>query len=120
MHHLRRSLAILTVGAICALTPLVPAQAAPAVVRSCKPVVNPYPGTRYEGSDLRRIQASGVSCPSARRVARYAHHKALSLPRPPSGIRRFQWHGWAVTGDVRRASDHYTARKDGAVVRWVF
>ena len=88
--------------------------------RSCRPVLNPYPDTRYEGVDLRRIRATGVSCRTARRVARRAHYKALGLPPPLTGVRRFNWHGWRVTGDLRGDSDRYVARRDGKRVRWRF
>jgi hypothetical protein len=94
------------------------AEAAPA--RACQPVVNPYPGTRYEGVDLRRIRATGVSCRTARRVARRAHRKALGITPPPSGVRRFTWHGWRVRGDLRGSSDRYVAKRDGNRVRWRF
>jgi hypothetical protein len=93
-------------------------EAAPA--RACAPVVNPYPGTRYEGVDLRRIRATGVSCRGARRVARRAHRKALGITPPPSGVRRFTWRGWQVTGDLRGSSDRYVAKRDGKRVRWRF
>jgi hypothetical protein len=96
--------------------------AAPGAVsaRSCAPVVNPYPGTRYEGVDLKRIRATGVSCRRARRVARGAHRRALALPPPLTGVRRFAWHGWRVTGDLRPASDRYVARRPGKRVSWRF
>lgn len=91
-----------------------------AVVRQCRPVVNPYPGTRYAGVNLRQIRSTGVRCPVARHVARKAHYKALGLPVPVSGIRRFRWHGWSVTGDLRTASDSYVARRDGKRISWRF
>jgi len=88
--------------------------------RSCRPIVNPYPNTRYEGVDLRRIRATGLSCRSARRVARRAHRRALGLTPPPSGIRRFTWRGWSITGDLRGSPDRYVATRASDVVRWVF
>ena len=91
-----------------------------AATRSCKPVVNPYPNTRYDGVDLRRIRATGVSCRVARRVARRAHYKALGLTPPPSGIRRFDWRGWRVTGNLRGSSDRYVAARGAKRVRWRF
>ena len=87
--------------------------------RSCRPVVNPYPDTRYEGVDLTRIRATGVSCAGARRVARRAHHKALGLP-VINPVRRFAWRGWRVRGDLRGASDRYVAVKGAKRVRWRF
>jgi hypothetical protein len=86
----------------------------------CGRVVNPYPGTRYEGVDLRRIRAVGVSCRRARQVARGAHRKALGITPPASGVRRFSWHGWQVTGDLRGSSDRYVARRAGKRVTWLF
>ena len=93
---------------------------ATAAARDCGRVVNPYPGTRYEGVDLRRIRGTRVSCPGARRVARRAHRKALGITPPPSGIRRFTWKGWLVTGNLRGDSDRYRASKDGKLVTWRF
>lgn len=107
------------IGVLCALaTAGSPAQAA--VTRSCGTVANPYPDTRYEDVDLTRIRATGLSCPSARRVARGAHRKALGLTPPVSGVRRFTWNGWRVTGDLRGASDSYVAARRGRIVRWRF
>jgi hypothetical protein len=91
-----------------------------ASARACARVVNPYPGTRYEGVDLTRIRATGVSCRRARRVARRAHRKALGLTPPVSGVRRFTWHGWRVKGDLRGPHDRYVARRDGKRVTWRF
>jgi hypothetical protein len=97
------------------------AEAAPAPARQCRPVVNPYPDTRYEGVDLSRIRATGVSCRRARRVARRAHYKALGLPPPLTGVRRFTWNGWRVTGDLRGDNDRYVAKRAGGKrVRWRF
>ena len=95
------------------------AQAA-AAARDCGRVVNPYPGTRYDGVDLTRIRGTRVSCPGARRVARRAHRKALGITPGPSGIRRFTWRGWQVTGNLRPDSDRYRASKDGKLVIWRF
>jgi hypothetical protein len=100
-----------------------PASAAAAeggAARPCRPVLDPYPNTRYEGEDLKRIRATGVSCRRARRVARRAHREALGLPPPLTGVRRFNWNGWRVTGDLRGDSDRYVARRDGKRVRWRF
>jgi len=51
--------------------------------RSCEGVLNPYPGTRYQGIDLTHIRAKGVKCPKARRVAKRAHKMGLLLGVPP-------------------------------------
>ena len=109
----------LPLAAACLSLVLVPAAQA-ASYKACKPVTNPYAGTRYEGVDLSRIRALRTSCPGARRVAKGAHRKALGLTPPASGIRRFTWRGWSVTGDLRPSSDRYVARKGRRRVRWRF
>ena len=127
MQSVRGAKPLSLAGALCALACVgAPAAAGAAAAvegtsaRSCRPVVNPYPDTRYEGENLRRIRATGVSCRTARRVARRAHYKALGLPPPLIGVRRFSWHGWRVTGDLRPDSDRYVARRPGKRVRWRF
>lgn len=97
-----------------------PTRAQTAAAKACGRIVNPYEGTRYEGVDLRRIRAVGVSCRGARRVARRAHRKALGITPPPSGIRRFTWNGWSVTGDLRGSTDRYLATRGAKRVRWLF
>ncbi len=113
MRHL--PLAI-SVAAVIAGTPA----EAGAAYRSCKPVINPYAGSRYEGADLTRIRASGLSCVTARRVARGAHRRALEITPSESGIRRFTWRGWKVTGDLRGDVDRYRATRGSDRVRWRF
>ena len=88
--------------------------------RSCSTVVNPYPGTRYDGINLSHIRAEGIKCPNARKVAKGAHKKALGITPPPNGIRHFRWNGWTVTGDLRPSSDKYQATRGGKLVRWRF
>ena len=107
-------------GALSALAGVGAPAAEAASVRSCQPVANPYAGTRYEGVDLRRIRATGVSCQSARRVVRGAHRKALGLTPPSSGVRRFTWGSWQVTGNLRGSTDRYIATRGGRRIRWVF
>lgn len=99
-----------------ALTPTATA----AESRACKPIVDPYEGTRYEGTDIRKIRAVGVSCSTARSVARGAHRKALGMSPPPSGVRRFEYKGWKVTGDLRGDVDRYVATRGDKRVRWIF
>jgi hypothetical protein len=111
-------LAILGVACASALSGASGALAA--TTRSCRPVVNPYAGTRFEGVNLSHIRATGVSCPTARRVARRAHRKALGIPVAAGPIRRFTWNGWHVTGDLRPAHDVYVARRGTDRVRWRF
>ena len=91
-----------------------------ASTKSCTPILNPYPGTRYAGEALKRIRATGVSCRTAHRVARGAHRKALGITPPLSGIRHLTWNGWSVTGDLRGAHDTYVAKRGDKRVRWIF
>ena len=107
---------LLLAGALFAL--VLPSTASAA--KKCNPVKNPYAGTRYEGTDLSRILATRVTCKGARRVAKRAHHKGLGLTPPPSGIRRYTWNGWSVTGNLRGDHDRYLATKGGQRVRWRF
>ena len=102
--------------AVLAITSAAPA----ATTRSCGSVSNPYPGTRYAGVDLSRITATGVSCRTARSVARAAHRIGLGITPRFSRIRSYTWNGWKVTGDLRPSSDRYVATRRGAKVRWRF
>jgi hypothetical protein len=106
-------LALIALGVIAAVAPA-------ATPRSCGSIANPYPGTRYAGADISRITASGVSCRTARSVARAAHRRALGITPSLSGIRTFTWNGWKVTGDLRPSSDRYVATRRGTRVRWRF
>ena len=113
----RRSALTLALVALCAAsTPSAQAGSA----RSCDPIINPYPDTRYEGTDLRRIRAVGVACRSARPLVRGAHRKALGMTPPESGVRRFTYRGWRVKGDLRGSSDRYVATRGARRIRWVF
>ena len=108
------------IGALCVALGGVAPGAQAASSRRCSPVVNPYAGTRYEGIDLRQIRAVRTACSTARRVVLGAHRKALGTTPPPSGVRRFRWDGWRVTGDLRGSADHYVATRGSRRVRWVF
>ena len=103
-----------------ALAAAAPAASGTDSAKSCGRVVDPYPGTRYEGVDLTRIKAAGVTCKRARRVARGAHRKALRLTPPPGGVRRFRWHHWKVIGHLRGDHDRYVAKRAGKRVSWRF
>ena len=116
---MRHRLALLAVGLCAALAAAVPATQA-ATTRSCGSVKNPYPGTRYAGVPLSHITATGVSCTTAKRVAKGAHKKALGLTPSASGIRSFSWEGWKVSGDLRGDHDKYVASKGSKRVRWRF
>jgi hypothetical protein len=115
----RRPAALAATIAWLAAVAIVPAAPA-ATTRSCGSVRDPYPGTRYAGVDLTHITATGVSCRTARSVARGAHRKALGITPPVSGIRTFTWNGWNVGGDLRPAHDRYVATRGSTRVRWRF
>ena len=109
------------VVATCAFAALAaPAAADAATFKRCKPVVNPYAGTRYEGSNLHHIRALGVSCRTARYVARRAHRKALGMTPTRDGTRTFMWRRWTVHGDISGPTDYYRARRGSDRVRWRF
>ena len=94
---------------------------AQATYRPCKPVVNPYAGSRYEGSDLYRVRALDVSCRTARRVARRGHYRALAAVPDASGFVRVTYRRWRITGDLRGDTDRYVAKAAGGKrVRWLF
>ena len=116
----RRPAALVATIACLAAVASGPAVAPAATTRSCGAVRDPYPGTRYAGVDLSRITATGVSCRTARSVARGAHRKALGITPAVSGIRTFTWNGWTVRGDLRAASDRYVATRGSTRVRWRF
>lgn len=88
--------------------------------RSCAPVRNPFPHTRYAGVDVTHIRALHVSCATARRVARDAERHALGITPSPSGIRTFTWQGWHVRSDLRPVHDRYVASTGGRRVQWRF
>ena len=108
------------IAAVLAAT-LLAATPGDAAARSCRPILDVafLEGSRYEGSDIFRITAN-VSCRTARRVARGATRKALGMPPPPSGIKRFRYRSWSVIDDVRGATDRFSAHLDDATVRWRF
>jgi hypothetical protein len=117
---LRRRLPLVAAACVAVAAPS-PAHAADTTAaRACKSINNPYPGTRYEGTDLRRIRASRVRCSSARAFVRRAHRAALGMTPPPNGIRRFTYRGWRVTGDLRPSTDRYTAKRGRKKITWVF
>ena len=118
MRH--RSSAVLLLACLCVFAGIEGSISAAATSRACRPVVNPYPNTRYEGINLSRIRSEDIRCQAARRVARRAHAKALGMNPNRNGILRFRWNGWRVVGDLRPPSDRYVARKYGRQVRWRF
>jgi hypothetical protein len=115
---MKRALTVLLCALVVGTAPA--PSAAAAAYRSCAPVQDPYPGTRYDGVDLSRIRALRARCATARTVARTAHRKALRMTPTAGGIRRFSWNGWKVTGDLRGDRDRYVAARGDRRVRWVF
>lgn len=111
---------LLIVSLLGALGLIAPPGAQAASSHACPAILNPYAGTRYEGVNLNHIRARHVTCRSARRVTRGAHHKALGLGPPASGVRHFSWKGWKVSGDLRPSRDRYVARKGSRRVTWRF
>jgi hypothetical protein len=97
--------------------------APPADAASCASIrnVSQLNGTRFAGSDIFRIRAQGVSCATARRVARGATLRALGITPPVSGIKRFRFQSWAVSGNLRGSDDRYTATGTGGKrITWLF
>ena len=114
-----RKMPLLMASSVCAVVLAAP-NAGAASYKSCKPVVNPYAGSRYEGVNLSSIRVLNGSCAGARLVAKGAHHKALGMTPGPDPVRRFNWGGWRVKGDLRGESDRYLAVKGAKRVRWRF
>jgi hypothetical protein len=117
MSRLRLPAVGLAIAATLVVAAAVPTAAAG---KACGKINNPYPGTSYEGIDLKHIRAEGVSCKHARRITRKAHFKALGQSPSPGGILRLRWRGWQVRGNLIPDHDRYAARKNGKRVRWVF
>jgi len=104
---------------------LKPAAAAPAkaAFKSCASIrdVAQLDGTRFAGSDIFRIRAQGVSCTTARRIARGATIRALAITPPLSGIKRFRYQSWSVSDDLRGNDDLYRATGSGSKrITWRF
>jgi hypothetical protein len=94
---------------------------ADAAFKRCRPVTNVFEGSRYEGSDLYRIRAQGVSCKTARRVVRRGTYKAVAGTPNPSGYVRVRYRRWFILDDLRGSVDRFSARAGGRKrVRWLF
>lgn len=112
----RSALSVLAAAALVAV--IAPASAFASA--SCRDIKNPYEGTKFEGADLTGIRASHVSCKRARYVVKKSHLEALASFPDSDGIVRVSWHEWAVRGDLKPSSDRYTAKHEGAQIRWRF
>jgi len=96
---------------------------ADAAFTSCAPITNvsQLNGTRFAGSDIFRIRTQGVSCTTARGVARGATLRALGITPPVSGIKRFRYQSWAISDNLRGDDDRYTATGSGSKrITWLF
>jgi hypothetical protein len=112
---------LLAVAALAAVSLALLPGSAGAAFKRCRPVANVFEGTRYEGSDLYRIRAQGVSCKTARRVARRGTRRGVAATPDATGHVRVTYRRWSVVGDLRGASDAYRARAAGDKrVRWIF
>jgi hypothetical protein len=96
---------------------------ADAAFTSCASIrnVSQLNGTRFAGSDIFRIRAQGVSCTTARRIARGATLRALAITPPLSGIKRFRYQSYSVSDDLRGNDDRYSATGSGSKrITWRF
>jgi hypothetical protein len=96
---------------------------AEAAFTSCAsiPNVSQLDGTRFAGADIFRIRAQGVSCATARSVARAATIRALAITPPVTGVKRFRYGSWSVSDDLRGNDDRYRARGTGSKrITWLF
>ena len=93
---------------VAAVALLVPAAAADAAFKTCKPVPNvpALDGSRYEGSDIFRIRASETSCRTARRVAVRSTLKGMRLG---ANVLTYRWRRWKVDRDLIGSVDRYDA-----------
>jgi len=115
-----RTLALAFLAAAVLAIAAAPADAA---FKSCRsiPNVSQLDGTRFAGSDIFRIRAQGVSCPTARSVARAATVRALAITPPATGIKRFRYQSWSVSDDLRGNNDRYSATGSATKrVTWLF
>jgi hypothetical protein len=117
-----RTLAVAVAVAFAALLAIAAAPA-DAAFKTCPsiPNVSQLNGTRFAGSDIFRIRAQGVSCTTARSVARNATIRALGITPPVTGIKRFRYQSWSVSDDLRGNDDRYSARASGTKrITWLF
>jgi hypothetical protein len=94
-----------------------------AAFKSCRsiPNVSQLNGTRFAGADIFRIRAQGVSCATARSVARNATIRALGITPPVTGIKKFRYQSWSVSDDLRGNDDRYSASGTGTKrITWLF
>jgi hypothetical protein len=111
---------LVAVAVLAAALASAPATASAAFKR-CAPVRNVFEGTRYEGSDLYRIRAEGVSCRAARRVARRGTRRGVAATPDSTGHVRVSYRSWSIVGDLRGDADTYRARSgERKRVRWLF
>jgi hypothetical protein len=114
-----------TLALVLAIAALLAIAAAPAdaAFKSCASIrnVSQLDGTRFAGSDIFRIRAQGVSCTTARRIARGATIRALGITPPLSGIKRFRYQSYSVSDNLRGNNDRYSATGSGTKrITWLF
>lgn len=111
----------LITAALAAVLLAVAAAPAPAHAKSCRPVLNMFDGSRLEGSDSYRIRATGVSCSTARRVARQGTRRAVAATPNVDGFVRVRYRRWRVLDDLRGSTDRFRARASQTKrISWLF
>lgn len=111
----------LTALAVAAVFVAAAATPAPAHAKFCRPVLNMFEGSRLEGSDAYRVRATGVSCGTARRVARQGTRRAVAATPNVNGFVRVRYRWWRVLDDLRGSTDRFKARSSGSKrITWLF
>lgn len=111
----------LTASVLAAVFVATAAAPAPASAKSCRPVLNMFEGSRFEGSDSYRIRATGVSCSTARRVARQGTRRAVAATPNVNGFVRVRYRRWRVLDDLRGSTDRFKARAGRTKrITWLF
>jgi hypothetical protein len=100
---------------------LVAPAAGQAAYKPCEPVLNIFEGSRYEGSKLYNIRAQGVTCATARRVARRGTYKAVADVPDAHGRVKVSYRRWTIFDDLRASVDRFVAKAPNRKrVRWLF
>jgi hypothetical protein len=89
-----------------------------AAAASCGSLKDPFAGTRFSGETVSSVHASGVSCTTARSLAKKAMYRSLVMGKPGSGRVRLTIDGYRVRGDLRGSTDRFTAENGRRKVTW--
>jgi hypothetical protein len=89
-----------------------------AAAASCGSLKDPFSGTRFSGEAVSSIRASGVSCATARGLAKKATLRGLIMGKTDSGKKRFTIDGYRVRGDLRGTPGRYTATNGNRRISW--